>query len=260
MYYAYRAWRREWGCNGARRCGGALVWQMNDCWPGISWAVVDYFRVKKPAFYSMERALNPLAIAVVRTHDNWTKGHSPISKTCTYDVWIAGDGGRAADMLLGNPVVEVELRFISIHTGEDSFPSQRQRVANVDANGSSTVCEAVEVPNLQGSKAFVIAAKLFVNGNAVNREVDWPQPLKFVSFHEDRGLQVRLNESSKKLIEITCQKPVKGLIFAERPGLSFSDNGIDLVPGEDYCIEVQGLGEGEPLEWSFLGIDEAKNA
>lgn len=258
MYYAYRAWRREWGSSGARRCGGALVWQMNDCWPGISWAVVDYFRVKKPAFHSMKRALTPLALAVVRTHDNWTKGHSPISKHCNYDVWIAGDGGRAAKMLQGNPLVEVELRFISIHSGEETFPTQRFQVADVDANGSTTVCDAVQLPNIQGRGAFIIAAKLIVGGNVVSREADWPQPLKFVSFHEDRGLKVCLDESRKK-IEVTAQKPVKGLIFAERPGLSISDNAIDVVPGETYHIDVQGLGNDEQLQWSFLGMNEAKS-
>ncbi len=55
MAYAYGGWRRQWGCKGSRRCGGVLVWQLNDCWPTISWAVVDYCRVKKPAFYAIKR-------------------------------------------------------------------------------------------------------------------------------------------------------------------------------------------------------------
>lgn len=40
MEYAYKTWRREWGRAGVRKCGGVLVWQLNDCWPTTSWAVV----------------------------------------------------------------------------------------------------------------------------------------------------------------------------------------------------------------------------
>lgn len=254
MHYAYRSWRREWGTPGARRCGGALVWQMNDCWPGISWAVVDYFRVRKPAFYAMQRVLKPLAISVVRAYDPWTKGHYAISKSLKYDVWIASDGGSAA-LLAQKPQVEVELRFVSIQTGQDAFPTQRHTVADVQVNATNVVLENVEIANSHGEGAFIIIGKLLVNGAVVSRDVDWPQPFKFISFEEDRGLKVQLSESRNR-IGISSQRPVKGLIFAERPGLKFSDNGFDVVPGEDYSIEVEGLEAQEQLEWRFLGIDE----
>jgi beta-mannosidase len=40
MSYAFKAWRRDWNKAGARKCGGVLVWQLNDCWPTMSWAIV----------------------------------------------------------------------------------------------------------------------------------------------------------------------------------------------------------------------------
>lgn len=66
MTWAYRSWRRQWGLQGSRKCGGALVWQLNDCWPTISWAVVDYHLVPKPAYYAIKRAMQPVAIGVQR--------------------------------------------------------------------------------------------------------------------------------------------------------------------------------------------------
>jgi beta-mannosidase len=34
---AYQLWRRHWKGPRKEYCAGALVWQLNDCWPGISW-------------------------------------------------------------------------------------------------------------------------------------------------------------------------------------------------------------------------------
>lgn len=261
MHYAYRCWRREWGSPGARRCGGALVWQMNDCWPGISWAVVDYFKVKKPAFYAMKRDLDPLSVAVVRTYDVWTKGQYVISDHLNYDVWVATDDGNAVSILNAaeKPKVEVELRFVNIHTGQEAFQAQvHDMTETIKPNRTNMVCDAVQIPNPQGHDAFIIVAKLLVNGKVISQDVDWPQPFKFISFEQDRGLEVQLN-ASRTAVEVSCRRPIKGLVFAERVGLNFSDNGFDVVPGENYTIHVEGLQANEQLQWTFLGIDESKD-
>lgn len=75
MAYAYKTWRKQWGSRQERQCGGVLVWQLNDCWPTISWAIVDHYRVKKPAYYAIKKALQPLAINVSRTCHDWSQTH-----------------------------------------------------------------------------------------------------------------------------------------------------------------------------------------
>jgi beta-mannosidase len=66
MTWAYKSWRRQWGRPGHRQCGGALVWQLNDCWPTMSWAVVDYHLVPKPAYYAIKRAMQPIVVGITR--------------------------------------------------------------------------------------------------------------------------------------------------------------------------------------------------
>jgi beta-mannosidase len=36
-------------------CGGTIVWQLNDCWPVISWAAVDGHGRRKPLWYALRR-------------------------------------------------------------------------------------------------------------------------------------------------------------------------------------------------------------
>lgn len=39
---------------------GSLIWQLNDCWPGISWSVIDYYLNPKGAYHYVARAFAPL--------------------------------------------------------------------------------------------------------------------------------------------------------------------------------------------------------
>lgn len=38
------------------RCTGTVVWQLNDCWPVVSWAAVDGAARRKPLWYALRRA------------------------------------------------------------------------------------------------------------------------------------------------------------------------------------------------------------
>jgi beta-mannosidase len=44
----------------AEQSAGVAVWQFNDCWPSISWSVVDYYGLPKLAFYALKRAYAPV--------------------------------------------------------------------------------------------------------------------------------------------------------------------------------------------------------
>ncbi|HEX2863098.1 MAG TPA: glycoside hydrolase family 2 protein, partial [Deinococcales bacterium] len=42
-------------------CSGALVWQLNDCWPVMSWAILDHNGFQKAAYHYVRRANAPVA-------------------------------------------------------------------------------------------------------------------------------------------------------------------------------------------------------
>jgi beta-mannosidase len=42
--------------NARPRCTGSLIWQLNDCWPGVSWSMIDYYGNKKKLYYGVKEA------------------------------------------------------------------------------------------------------------------------------------------------------------------------------------------------------------
>jgi len=59
MQLAIQAHRQQ-----SPHCMGTLFWQLNDCWPGPSWSVIDYYGTEKVAYETVKQNYKPL-IAIV---------------------------------------------------------------------------------------------------------------------------------------------------------------------------------------------------
>ena len=167
--------------NSARRCSSSGR-RLDDCWPCSSWAIVDYFYRKKPGFYTIKRALQPLAIGVQREHDDWSVCHARTPKTSAYSAWVVSS-------LTSDIRTDVELRFVSIETGKDIATPVVRKDCLITANGTTEITSGV-ISNVD-QEPHIVAARLLQKGDVISRDVDWPQPLKYLSF-EDRGVKLEV--------------------------------------------------------------------
>lgn len=239
MMFGYRSWRRQWGDE--RHCGGALLWQMNDCWPGTSWAIVDYFLRPKPAYYAVARILKPIAVGVQREHHDWSVAHAEPPKTSKYSLWIASS-------LREEVTGKVELRFVSVNTGTEIHERLARENVRIMPNGTTDIIVDDIIDHTGYPEPHVLAARVWVDGHIAARDVDWPQPFKYLDL-SDRGLDVTVSESAEgRVLKINTQKPVKCLVFEEQDG-KFSDNALDIVPGDEQVVTVSGLGY---LKYKYL--------
>ena len=154
----------------------------------------------------------------------------------TYSVWIANSTAEATQM-------RVRVRFISIATGEEKCESTIKFV-DVKALGTTEV-EAGDTP--EDEPTVVVATLLDEEGKAISREMDWPQPLKHITF-PNRGLKIIAR--GEELI-IKTAKPVKGLVLLNDK-VQWSDNCLDISPFEEQRILARGL--TEEAKYTYYGI------
>ncbi|WP_198664223.1 glycoside hydrolase family 2 protein [Jiangella endophytica] len=58
---------RSW----APRCAGAIIWQLNDSWPAISWSAIDVHGRAKPMYFAMRRAFADRILTVQPRGDGY---------------------------------------------------------------------------------------------------------------------------------------------------------------------------------------------
>ncbi|UPK96772.1 hypothetical protein LCI18_007707 [Fusarium solani-melongenae] len=254
MRYAYKSWRRMWGDAGARKCGGVLVWQLNDCWPTMSWAIVDYYLVKKPAFYAISRALRPLDVGIARKCPEWTSGHADatVMNTDEFDLWISSSRQDPVE-------VDVTVQFLSIQSGQPIVEDMTTQIL-AKPNGTTEIFQNKHIalfnqPDDQGPglhEPFIIYATINIGGQVVATDTAWPQPLKYLDL-SNRKVKVEISPSRDR-VAVSADLPVKGFVLAEKEGMKLSDNGFDIMPGETHIIQLSGtVGTAEDLEWTYVG-------
>jgi len=71
-------------------CNGALHFVFNDCWPAITWSVIDYYRRKKKGYYALKQAFNPIHVMM-----EWPKiGGEKAGKDLSKKVYVVNDYDR----------------------------------------------------------------------------------------------------------------------------------------------------------------------
>lgn len=250
---AYRLWKRQWKGPGKEYCGGALVWQINDCWPVTSWSIVDYYLRPKHAYYTVKREMAPISLGVTRREhvvpkDKYTRAY--VKKTTQIEIW-------GSNLTLKDLKVDVVVKAFDVISGKETF-SKTVKSGLVLPENRSTEIIAMDVPvkvKDSGEEGrIVVAAYLFEDGKQIARYVNWPEPLKYVHLQKPKHLTADVSKDGKT-VEISAEVPVKGVALeSEDDDVKFGDNLVDIVPGEIVSISVTGANKGSKIETRYLGM------
>lgn len=250
MAYAYNCWRREFRGPGQENCGGVLVWQLNDIWPGVSWALIDVDMNPKPAYFITKRALAKTVVGaerIVTAKPPYITTGYPDEKS-KLDVW-------AVNGELHERTVVLDLEAYDIESGkavEWTTPYEEKEYI-LKANQTTELVANIEIPNHDET---VVVAYLYdnVSGTMLARWVSWPEPLKFLQMSSELKVSAEIVENGRAVV-IEANAPAKGVVLSGTDGngeaVVFEDNFIDLVPGEEIRVGIRGLA-GDHVDVRFL--------
>jgi beta-mannosidase len=133
-------------------CSGALIWQLNDCWPVLSWSLVDYYGFGKAGYFYTQRAFAPLLASFREEADGGVSLWITNDRLEPYRGRVNARLGRFDGEIFWELPVEVDApansstqvtrwsreelaaapdRYLWVHSLEDAFPPNRHFFAAV---------------------------------------------------------------------------------------------------------------------------------
>ena len=213
MGVAIRGWRRHWG-HTDKQTGGALLWQLNDCWPVTSWAIVDYMLRPKAAYYVVRRELAPFTIGLAPTNSS------------DAELWVVNGITTPIDA-----TVEV-----CTWTLDGKLIAEEQYTVTLAPN------QGTELGCVRQHDTHIISARLLKDSVTIAHTALWPEPFKYLSLAEP---EITIERLDTQTLRVQAKRPAKGVWLTAGDGVQWSDNMLDLFPNELRIIKAQGLGTAE---------------
>lgn len=206
-------------------CRGSLVWQVNDCWPTQSWAMLDSLGNYKALAYEIRRLYGDRLLSIDRKNEHLHL----IAANDGQDVWADSFLLQAFDTETGELVKEWEL-----DTEVDT--DARETVISVDLSGLN-----VNQTLIMGQAVDADAPVWRLLGEPKSTRFPAPAPLT-VSVHEDGLLRV---ETSVPLVDLMliADGSVRSLIdnFITVPSPSVFDVRISSTPTKLEARSLAGV-------------------
>ncbi len=197
----------------APHCSGTLIWQFNDCWPGISWSLVDHDLTAKAAYFAVKRAYAPVVASFKRLDDGGV------------ELWVSSNATRgtrvsatiALDTLAGETLWREHLELdIAPYSSHAVWRAEAARVAA--APDRVLTLRSPQVP--------------------ANRLLFAPFKDLPLAAPSPRMTTERIDAHTLRVIVTSDDYACFVHLLAPHPATTFSDNFFDLRAGESHTLLV----------------------
>ncbi len=215
MRYAVEHWRRD-----MPRSMAAAIWQYNDCWPGATWAMVDYHRRWKAVLYQSKHFFAPVLVSGV-----------PDAQSGRAELYVTSDRQDDVSGELRWEVTDLAGEVLKQGAKPIEIPARASRLAHT--------LERSDLVGARGAANLLIWPEIAVGGQRVAENTLYfgrPVGLKL----RKPKLAIRPSGGGKEYdVQVDTDVPALWVwADVEGTGATYSENFVNLRRGEPTRIRV----------------------
>ncbi|ROR33841.1 beta-mannosidase [Curtobacterium sp. JUb34] len=201
---------------------GMIVWQLNDDWPVVSWALVDHAGIRKPVWYAVRQAYQPVLLTVQPAASGAAGAAGGL------DVVLVNASGAS----VAEAVTVSRVAFDGTVLESSSFPLT---AGPADAD-RVTLPAALAVPGDAGSEVLV------VTGAGTRTVFDFAEVVDQVLARSPLSTSVTATDDGA-VVTVTATSYARDVsLFPDRvdPAARVDDGLVSLLAGESVTFTVTG--------------------
>lgn len=202
------------------RSMGSLFWQLNDCWPGISWSSIDYFGRWKALQYYARRFYGDLLV-------------SPHVEDGTVAVYVVSDRTEAV-------TAELTVKLVAMDGTVLTESTQKIQVLPLSSAiyMKTSMVELLLARHADPART-VLVTDLTLGGKRISSNILYfaaPKDLQLTPQVIDRTLD-QDSKGYRLKLSATSLAPGVNITFGDLDA-KLSDNYFDLLPGQPHIVEI----------------------
>lgn len=214
MRYGVEHWRRNRG-----QCMGALYWQLNDCWPVISWSSIDYFGRWKALQYAAKRFNSPMLLSV-------------------------REEGMGAEIHVTNDTTKpakIEVRW-SLEDLDGGVLRKSKVKTKIEGEEDRLITELDFADELAGDtiRQAVLVTELLVNGRPAGMAMTSFVPPKHLELKPSKISVEAMRDETGAYLEVSSEVAARWVCLSvPKNDVIFSDNYFDLPAGRVVTVRIE---------------------
>lgn len=212
------------------RCTGSVVWQLNDCWPVVSWAAVDGDGRAKPLLHALRQAYTDRLVTIQPRSTDGSHGTGSLAVVLHNDT----DEAWAGDLVLR--------RVQTAAAGAGDVLAEETVAVDVDARGIVQVAIPAGIADAADRASEVVVAALGTVRDVwfhVEPRTGVTGTLEATAEHDGEDVVVRV--TSRGLV-----RDITMLVDKVVPTAEVDNALVTLLPGESAEFRVTGAGDVAP--------------
>jgi len=199
------------------KTSGCLIWQLNDCWPAISWSLIDYGLNPKPAYYFVKRAFQPVIAPLI------------VKQGKVY-AYIVNETSKS---------LELDFKFELLKFNGESLHAENRKATTPAYTSALVLNEALDTLPVVDNCLLTISLER--NGIIVYEDS------KTVQEPKDLKLPIpKIKTDIKKAGDRTFKISLESTVYAKAVKLDmggldgrFEDNFFDLIPNRQKIVKCK---------------------
>ncbi|MBI2417605.1 MAG: glycoside hydrolase family 2 protein [Ignavibacteriales bacterium] len=201
---------------------GAIIWQLNDCWPVTSWSLIDSAHLPKIAYHFVQNAFAPVALSFVKNGANYTlKGMNDTNKDITANLVIAA----------------IKPDFVKV---KECF--QQKIILAANSRVTIDIGNSIDDKN---TDTIYVATIYDSAGEILHRTFLARQPWKYFKLPPP-GIKISISKKNNCYNVSIKTKRAAFFVDLTGDGLTFSNRGMILLPNEKMSVQVESKHQRMP--------------